>query len=483
VSDNVTHDFTRRQVLTTAGAVVAAGTLAGVSVPAVHAQGNDNIRVALVGCGGRGTGAALNALSTRGPTTLHAMADVFQNRMDDSYKTLQAQKEKQMDVTKRRFIGFDAYREAMDTLRRGDVVILATPPAFRWPHYRYAIEKDLNVFMEKPPTVDGPSSRRLLALNQEAIKKNLKVSVGLMCRHCTNRQELHRRIRDGQIGDILMMRSYRMHGPIGTAHVGRKPDKMSDLLYQVRNFHAFLWASGGCYSDFLIHNIDECCWMKDAWPVRASGYGGRHYRGNNVDQNFDTYSIEYTFEDGTKLFLEGRTIEGCRNEFASYAHGTRNSAVISRSNHASGRCPIYKGQVIERDHRGRRVEPIWIAEREEPDKYQAEWHVLMDAIRNNRRHNEVERGVQASVVTVMGRLAAHTGQDWTYDDTLNHPHEFAPNVDRLRLDGDAPLRADQDGRYPVPEPGRLRDREYRDPNEPKKNKDKGKEKDKEPKKQ
>src|SRR5204862_3488748 len=142
-----------------------------------------------------------------------------------------------------------------------------------------------------------------------------------------NRQQLHKKIKDGDLGDILTLRAYRMHGPVGSAHVPKKPAKMSDLSYQVRNFHAFLWASGGCYSDFLIHNIDECCWMKDGWPVKAKAAGGRHYRGNNIDQNFDTYSVEYTFADGAKLFLEGRNIPGCHQEFASYAHGTKGSAV------------------------------------------------------------------------------------------------------------------------------------------------------------
>ncbi len=193
-------------------------------------------------------------------------------------------------------------------------------------------------------------------------------------------------------------------------------------MYQIRNFHAFLWASGGCYSDFLIHNIDECCWMKNDWPVSAKALGGRHYRGNMVDQNFDTYSVEYTFADGTKLFLEGRTIAGCKQEFASYAHGTKGSAIVSKNSHYSGRCPVYKGQKI-----GDKQSQIWIAKRDEPNPYQVEWDVLMDAIRNNKKHNEVERGVKASLVTAMGRLAAHTGQEWTLENTLKHGHELRPN--------------------------------------------------------
>ena len=128
-----------------------------------------------------------------------------------------------------------------------------------------------------------------------------------MCRHCKARQELFDRIQNGEIGDITMLRAYRMAGPTGSAETGPKTNDMSDLMYQISRFHAFLWLSGGAVSDFLIHNIDESCWMKNAWPVRAQASGGRHYRGDNIDQNFDTYSIEYTFEDGTKLFVDGRS--------------------------------------------------------------------------------------------------------------------------------------------------------------------------------
>src|SRR5436305_560967 len=186
----------------------------------------------------------------------------------------------------------------MDCLKRGDVVILTTPPAFRWVHFTYAIQKGLNVFMEKPVTVDGPSTRRMFKLAEEATKKNIKIGVGLMCRHCEVRAELYKRIKDGEIGDIVLMRAYRMKGPEATAFSLPRPnDEPSELLWQIKRFHSFLWLSGGCYSDFYIHNIDECCWMKDAWPVQAQALGGRHYRRlpgqtlDNVDQNFDAYSV------------------------------------------------------------------------------------------------------------------------------------------------------------------------------------------------
>jgi predicted dehydrogenase len=276
-----------------------------------------------------------------------------------------------------------------------------------------------------------------------------------MCRHCEARQELFNRIKDGEIGEPILLRAYRQTGPVGSALTGPKPDGISELLYQIQRFHGFLWASGGCYSDFLIHNIDECCWMKDAWPVSAKGSGARCYRTGYVDQNFDTYSVEYTFADGTKLYLEGRNIPGCHQEFASYVHGTKAAAVISSNAHSPARCRIYKGQKVNRN------EIAWAFPQPEPNPYQVEWDDLIHAIRKDKLYNEVKRGVEASLVTSMGRMAAHTGQVITFDDMLNCKIEFAPNVDKLTMTSPAPLQLDPKTKcYPCPQPGIIRDREY-----------------------
>ena len=276
--------------------------LAAAAIPVVHAAGSDLIRVALVGCGGRGTGAARNALAAQsGPLKLIAMADVFQDRLDRSFGELKEACGDKLDVAAdRQFVSFDGYKQAMDCLKPGDIVILTTPPAFRWVHFSYALQKGLNVFMEKPVTVDGPTSKRMLALAEESVKKNLKVGVGLMSRHSRALQELFQRIQGGEIGDVVLLRGYRMHGPVGSAFSTKWPGEPSELLWQIRHFHAFLWASGGCFSDFYIHHIDHLCWMKNAWPIKAQALGGRHYRTNPdgvpyVDQNIDSYSVEYTF--------------------------------------------------------------------------------------------------------------------------------------------------------------------------------------------
>ncbi|TWU06006.1 Gfo/Idh/MocA family protein [Stieleria varia] len=449
----------RRTFLSRTGKTAAAATLIAAAGQRVHAAEENEIKVALIGCGGRGTGATLNALSVdNGPIRLVAMADVFDNHISTRLASITSNEAvaSKVDVTpERRFVGFDAYKQAMDCLSPGDIVILATPPAFRWVQFTYAIEKGLNVFMEKPVTVDGPTSARMLELNKKAIDKNLKVAVGLMCRHCKARQELFQRIQDGEIGDVTMMRAYRMAGPTGSAAAKPNEDpNLSELLYQIKNFHGFLWLSGGAVSDFLIHNIDESCWMKNDWPVSAIACGGRHYRGDMVDQNFDSYSIEYTFGDGTKLMVDGRTIPGCKREFASYAHGTKGLAVISSASHTPAKARIYSGHKMDQD------KLLWAYPQPEPNPYQVEWDDLISAIRSDTPYNEVERGVMASAVTSMGRMAAHTGQEITLEQFMSLDHEFAPGIDQLTLQSESPLKANAEGKYSVPMPGLVKKREY-----------------------
>ena len=447
----------RRTALTTAAAATAAA-LSAKNYAFAHARGNDEIRIALVGCGGRGTGAAADALSVPGGRTkLVAMADVFAHRLDTSRAALEREfpGEDRVDVPEdRRFAGFAAFGQAMDALSPGDVVILATPPAFRWVHFAAAIERGLHVFMEKPISVDGPSTRRMLELNGKARAAGLKVGVGLMCRHGVARNALFDRIRGGEIGELNLLRAYRCHGPVASCFVEPKPEGEDELLWQIRNFHGFLWAGGGSYSDFLIHNIDECCWMKDAWPVHAKGYGGRHYRLDYVDQNFDTYTTEYTFADGAKLMVEGRNMVGAANEFASYAHGSKGSAVISKNGHSPARCKTYADQSFDD------AAETWRFPDDEPSPYRLEWNHLIAAIRNGTTYNEVDRGAMASLVTAMGRFACHTAGEITLDAMLHHDHEFAPGVDQFTDGGPAPLVANEDGTYPVPLPGLNKKREY-----------------------
>jgi predicted dehydrogenase len=301
----------------------------------------------------------------------------------------------------------------------------------------------------------------MLELAEQAKAKNLKCGVGLMSRHARHLQELHKRVQDGEIGDVLFMRGYRCHGPVASAFSKRWPGKPSELLWQISRFHSFIWASGGCYSDFYIHHIDHLCWMKNGWPVKAQALGGRHYRNSPdgepwVDQNFDSYAVEYTFDDGSKFYMDGRCNTGAHPMYHSFVHGSKGMAVAARTGDYSGPSSIHKGQLPSRPSMlwQSKVDP------KENDPYLNEWNDLMDAIRNDKPYNEVPFGVQASVVTSMGRMAAHTGQEITYEDMLNHPHEYAPDIDKWTMDSPPPVVADADGKYPVPMPGIKKDREY-----------------------
>ena len=458
MSESAAKSMSRREFLRNTGRMAAASALAGVAIPHVHAAEDNTIQVALVGCGGRGTGAAVNAMEVpNGHAKLVAMADVFEDRLNSSYNSLKERPAEQFDVpADRKFAGFDAYKKAMDCLRPGDIAIFATPPAFRWVHFAYAVQKGLNVFMEKPVTVDGPTTRKLFALAEESVKKNLKVGVGLMSRHSRAIQELAKRVHDGEIGNIILQRGYRMHGPIGFFASPPKPEGVSHLRYQVRRFHSFIWASGGNYSDFYIHIIDHQGWMKNAWPVKAQALGGRHYRGDSVDQNFDVYAVEYTYADGSTFLFDGRCMTGCQNIYSSYLHGAKGMAIVSKEGDCGMPSTTYKGQNPARS------DMIWESKvnPDEDNPYQNEWNDLINAIRQDKPYNEAKRGAEASLVSSMGRMAAHTGQIITWDDILNCEHEMAPGLDNLTEDSPAPLQPGPDGKYPVPQPGIVKNREY-----------------------
>ncbi len=449
---------TRRDFLNTTGKVAAASAFAGLAVPSnVHAQADNEIRFALIGCGGRGTGAAKNALNVKyAPLKLVAMADVFKHRLDVSYNGLKRTGPRVDVPPERQFIGFEAYKQAMDVLKPGDIAIFTTPLAFRWVHFTYAIKKGLHVFMEKPVTADGPTSRRMLELGKQASKKNLKVGVGLMSRHSRALQQLHKRVQDGEVGDILSMRGYRMHGPVGSAFSTKWNGQGSELMWQISRFHSFLWASGGCFNDFYIHHIDHLCWMKNAFPVKAQATGGRHYRGDWVDQNFDNYSVEYTFEDGTKLHMDGRCMNGADRIYYSAMHGTKGLAIASNGGDIGMPSSIYKGQ--KRD----KANQLWESKvaGAERNAYDNEWNDLVEAIVRDKPFNEVEHGVMSSLTSSLGRYAAHTGKETKMETLMNSDHEYAPGCDKWTPESAPPIKADKDGKYPVPQPGKVTDREY-----------------------
>jgi len=434
----------RRQFLAQSGKVVAGSVLTGVALPRVYAAEDNTIRLALVGCGGRGGGAVANALSSvTGPTKLIAMADVFEDRITRSYRALSKQFGKRIDVPPdRRFLGFDAYRKAIDCLRPGDVMIQATHSAFRPTHLEYAIKKGVNVFMEKSFAPDPGGTKRILRLGEASEKKNLKIACGLMCRHSSARQALIQKIRDGEMGNIQLIRAYRMDPG---ARMGPFKHDQNELLWQIRRPYFFLWVSSAWFIEMMIHQVDECCWIKDAWPVAVHGLGGREPNSIDCSQNLHTYAMEYTFADGTKALVNSRSMSNCHNDFSTFVHGTKCAAQFSGNVHAPT-VQIYK------DQRTAKNNIAWRPEREKVSPYQVEWDMLLSAIRQDRPHNEVRRAAFANLASIMGRAAVHSGKIITWDEAMASDFKFCPNVDGLTEESPAPVRADSQGRYPVPVP-------------------------------
>ena len=436
----------RREFLGQSGKVAAGAALAGVAIPQVHAAEDNTIRLALIGCGGRGSGAVANAMnSAHGPVKLVAMADVVEERITRAHKALGAKFADRMDVPQdRRFVGFDAYKKAIDCLGSSDVAMLTNFAYFRPSQLEYAVKKGVNVFMEKSFAPDAPGLRRLIQAGEEAEKKNLKIAAGLQCRHSVNRQALIKRIRDGELGELQLIRAYRIH-PVGV--MGEKPEGYDELLWQIRNFTRFFWVSGGLFAEMNIHQIDEICWLKGDYPATAHGIGGRVANSTNHGQGFDSISIEWTFPDGTKAIDGVRWLGGhCYKEFATYAHGTKCAAQFSGNIHA-GTTHIYKDQRMVKEN------IVWQAPDEQFSPWDAEWNVLLDSIRNDKPQNEAKRAAMSNCADLMGRAAVHSGKVITWDEMLNSKFQFVKDIDAMDYDTEPPVKVGPDGYYPVPIPG------------------------------
>jgi predicted dehydrogenase len=441
-------DASRREFLKWSGVLAAgsaAGALAGVAIPRVHAGEDNTIRLALIGCGGRGSGAVGNALEVPGGgVKLAVMADLFQDRLDSAHANLSKTFGEKVDVPKdRQFVGFDAYRKAIDCLRPGDVAMLTGYSGFRPMQLEYAVEKGINAFMEKSFAPDAPGLRRLIKAGEAAEKKNLKIAAGLQCRHSVNRQELIKRIGNDALGQIQLIQAYRMQ-PCGW--LPKRPEKTNELDWQIRHFTDFFWVSGALFAEMNIHQIDEICWIKDAYPVAAHGVGGRAANNTDHGQNLDSLSIEWTFADGTKAMDVVRWLPNCFTEFATFIHGTKCAAQFSGPHHA-GTVQTYKDQRIARDNID------WKAPKEPTTPWQAEWNELIQSIREDRQHNETTRAALSNLVDLMGRAAVHSGKVITFDEMMNSNFQFCPNIDSLNHESPPPVQADDKGRYPVPVPG------------------------------
>ena len=434
---------TRRKFLQQTGGALAGATLASAISQRAYAGEDNTIKIALVGCGGRGNGAVREALQTAGPTKLVAVADFFEERVRSCVTRLSHEPlAKQVEVPpERQFFGLDAYKKAIDAIAPGGLVLLATPPAFRPIHVEYAVAQGCHVFMEKSFAVDAPGIRRVLKAGELATQKKLKIAGGLRCRHDEPLEEAIGQMQKGLIGDVVTLWAYREHGPVGFSP---KPAGMSELGHQIRNYSCYTWLNGSFFLDWLIHNIDICCWIKGAWPVSAQGQGGRQVR-TEPDQLFDHYSVEFTFPDGTRMMAQGRGMNNCWDFFGVVVHGTKGSAVLGEG---QGLPRIYKG------YRPEHAEQIWKpAKAQYKNPYQIEHDLLFAAIRNDTPYNEAEFSAKAAMAGIMGRMAAESGREIKWSEALASNLELAPGLDKLTMSSPPPVVPDAQGRYPIAMPG------------------------------
>ena len=372
----------RRQFIKTSSLIAAGGALAGSLgiARSAHAAGDDTIKIGLIGCGGRGTAACGQALSTSGPVKLVAMGDAFRDRLDSSYNGLKRQHNDRVEVPEdKKFIGFDAYQKVLDS--GVDMVLLTTPPGFRPIHFEAAVKAGKNVFMEKPVSTDAIGIRRVIAAAEEAKKKNLKVGVGLQRRHQANYLETVQRLHDGEIGDIPAIRVYwNGQTPWTNARQDllRKYPNLTEMEYQMRNWYYFVWICGDHIVEQHIHNLDVAYWVKGVLPVRGNGMGGREVRkGIDNGETFDHHCVELEYADGSRMFSQCRHIPGCWDSVSEHAHGSKGTCDIS-----SSRIDVKGGK-------------SWQYGKHVKDPYQVEHDDLFAAIRADKPYNEAKPAPRA----------------------------------------------------------------------------------------
>ncbi len=451
---NNNSKLNRRQFLKQSGSfALGAGVLAAAAPHGVFAAEDNTIRLALIGCGGRGTGAIANALSVpaAGPVKLYTMADLLDNKIEAAHRTLQDKFPDKVDVSARSQVpGLRRLQaQPIDTLRPGDVAMCTTRAYIRPVHVEYAIRKGINVFMEKPFAPDPGGLHRLLRPVDEAEKKNVKIAAGLQCRHSPARQALIEKIRNGELGDITLIRANRLGGADWLRPQG---DKATELLSQLQfgRIHLF-WVGSGHMVDNLIHQIDECCWIKDAWPVECHGMGGRAPNSDDCGQNIDVYSMEYTFADGTKAFCGFRRMKKTRSDFATYIHGTKCAAQFSGNIHAATVHMFKDQRIATRQHRldahQRRLQSVAVrVER-----------LHRTASATIGRTTKLKRAVYSDLTALMGRAACHPGQTVTWDDMMASRFQFCDYLDTMNENSPVPVKPDANGRFPVPIPGEWKE--------------------------
>jgi predicted dehydrogenase len=433
------RDFLKTSALTGVGAALVVPT--GFS-SSLFAGGDDTVKVGLIGCGGRGTGAAGQALSTNGNVKLTAVGDAFPENargvIDAVKGGLGAKGDRVQVKPENIFDGLDAYQKVIDS--GVDLVILATPPGFRPIHFEYAVKAGKHVFMEKPVAVDAPGVRQVIEANKLAREKKLKVGVGLQRHHQAGYLETIKRIKDGAIGDIVAMRAYWNGGGVWDPRKTREQCK-TEMEYQVLNSYYYNWLSGDHICEQHIHNLDVCNWVaggKDheaAYPVKANGMGGRQVRTDKkYGEIFDHHFVEYEYANGSRLYSQCRHIRGCWDNVSEFVHGTKGSSNPG-------------GSIQSADGN-------WNYSERQKDPYQVEHDDLFAAIRKGAEYNEADNGAYSSMTSILGRLCTYSGKEITWDDAIKSNVSLAPKS--YAWDAETPVKANADGVYPIAVPGLSR---------------------------
>ncbi len=434
---------TRRDFLKTTSVLTGGAMLGGLPLAqAANSLNDDTIKIALIGCGGRGTGAALQALLTKQNVKLVAMADAFRGRLDEAYKQLTADDisesagvegsvKHRVDVPEeRKYVGFDAYLNAM---KHADVVILTTPPGFRPAHFAEAVAQGKQVFMEKPVATDSIGIRKVLAAAEEAKRKKLNVVVGLQRHYQTVYRQWVDRLQNGVIGDIVASRVYWNMGALWVHP--RKPGQ-TEMEYQMTNWYYFNWLCGDHITEQHVHNLDVSNWVKQAYPVRAFGSGGRQVRvGKDFGEIFDHHVVEYEYADGSRMFSQCRQIQGTKDSVTEGFHGTNGSApwpgkILTRNGYA----------IWEHDSKG------------DPNPYQVEHDELFEAIaKGEYKFADAENAAKSTMTAIMGRMATYSGQVIEWDAAIKSEINLMP--EKLAWDSLPKVLPGADGMYPCAVPG------------------------------
>ncbi len=434
-SNNSRRDFLKQSSF----AALASGAL-GVSLnSAVYAGNDDTVKVGLVGCGGRGKGAAKQACSTTGKVKLVAVADAFEDKAKSAAaevkQALGTDKQDRVGVdAEHTFWGFDAFEKLLAS--GVDLVILATPPGFRPIHFEAAVKAGKHIFMEKPVAIDGPGVRKVLAANEVAKQKKLKVGVGLQRHHQASYLETVKRLQDGMIGDLVAFRAYWNGGGVWEPPLKRENAK-SEMEYQMRNWYYYNWLCGDHIVEQHIHNLDVCNWVLGGHPVRCNGMGGRQVRvDKRYGEIYDHHFVEYEYEGGKRVFSQCRHIPNCWNSVSEWVHGANGSADIGGTIKVNG------------------TNEPWRFKGANPDPYQVEHDDLFAAIRSGKDYNEAEYGAHSSLTSIMGRMATYSGQIIEWNDALNSELSLMPKT--FSWDAEMPLQPKPDGSYPIAMPGITR---------------------------